>query len=64
MITQTDAGRIHRLGAPKQRIQVNGNIKFDALHMQYPDDVVHSFKKMFALDERSLVWVGGKRSGG
>ena len=63
MITRTDAERICRLGAPKRLIFVNGNVKFDALNMRSPDDTVHILERMLALDERSLVWVGGSVRG-
>lgn len=59
MISEKDALRIKRIGAPKTRVRVNGNAKFDLTH-DHPDQ--GKLKKMALLldiDKNATVFIAG-----
>ncbi len=63
MISEADARRIIRLGAPAHRVQINGNAKMDAPDLDRDDAVVQDLMRLYAVDENSPVFVAGSIRG-
>ena len=64
MQSEQDAERIKIMGAPSERVQVAGNLKFD-LQAQMPSaDDVHALKERFRIVPDALVWVAGSTHAG
>jgi 3-deoxy-D-manno-octulosonic-acid transferase len=63
MISNADAQRIIALGAPAQRVHVNGNVKTDIRAEHQNDHVVDKLKGLFAVDEQTPVFIGGSVRG-
>ena len=64
MISRPDARRIFRLGAPRDRVQVNGNVKMDARKVNPTDPVIGELKRIYAVDQRTPVFIAGSIRGG
>lgn len=64
MQSEQDAERIKAMGAPPERVQIAGNLKFD-LQAQLPSagDVL-SLKERFRIAPDTLVWVAGSTHAG
>jgi 3-deoxy-D-manno-octulosonic-acid transferase len=64
MQSEQDAERIKVMGAPSERVQVAGNLKFD-LQAHLPNaGEVKSLKERFHLSPEALVWVAGSTHAG
>ncbi len=59
MASETDAQRIEEMGAPKERIHVTGNTKFDAALGKLPLEAEFRVREMFDLDAGARVVVAG-----
>ncbi|MBN2645348.1 MAG: 3-deoxy-D-manno-octulosonic acid transferase [Desulfuromonadaceae bacterium] len=59
MQSELDARRIAELGAPPQRIQVTGNLKFDLDATQLPVETPQQLRTEFGLDDAVPIWVAG-----
>lgn len=59
MQSPVDAKRIARLGAPKERITVTGNLKFDMESTLPPDLDQQQLRRQFHINTESAVWVAG-----
>ncbi len=59
-----DAHRIEALGAPKEKIRVSGNFKFDITAKVPEPTAVDAIKKEFHLGGDSAVWVAGSTHAG
>ncbi len=54
-----EAERALRLGAPKERVHVTGNTKFDNLTVDVPEQKVDELRAAFALPPGAPLWVAG-----
>jgi 3-deoxy-D-manno-octulosonic-acid transferase len=63
MISKADARRIRSLGAPAQRIQINGNAKMDAPDLDRDDARIQYLTQRYAVDESTPVFVAGSIRG-
>lgn len=63
MIHLSDAERIIGLGAPSEKVEVNGNAKFDLPMPPHIRSVVHTFKTKYAVDKTTPVIVAGSIRG-
>jgi 3-deoxy-D-manno-octulosonic-acid transferase len=63
MISEGDARRIISLGAPAQRVYVNGNVKNDVRIEAQQDDLAYRIKQLFAVAEDTPVFIGGSVRG-
>jgi 3-deoxy-D-manno-octulosonic-acid transferase len=63
MISEADARRIMRLGAPAHRVQVNGNVKMDARDLNPKAVVIEDLKRLYALDDHTPVFIAGSVRG-
>ena len=63
MIADADARRIIDLGAPPERVQVNGNVKIDALDATADGPKLQILKETYAVDDDSPVFVAGSIRG-
>ena len=63
MISDADARRIIALGAPVQRVYVNGNVKTDIRVENKHDNRVGRLKQLFVVDEETPVFVVGSVRG-
>lgn len=59
MISQADARRIIRLGAPARRVAVNGNVKMDARDSNVDAAVVKQLRHLYAVNDRTPVFIAG-----
>ncbi|BBO67547.1 3-deoxy-D-manno-octulosonic acid transferase [Desulfosarcina alkanivorans] len=63
MISEADARRIMRLGAPAHRVQINGNVKMDARDYD-PDALsIDGLKRIYAVDGHTPVFIAGSVRG-
>ncbi len=63
MIGQTDADRIRMMGAPGDRIEFNGNAKYDLLLQETEDDLRSDLARCYRLNPRQPVFVAGSIRG-
>ncbi len=64
MITQTDATRIAAMGAMRERIQINGNAKYDLLAGMCDSEAENRMRRVFNCTAHAPVFVAGSiRSG-
>ncbi len=63
MISDSDARRIIRLGAPAHRVQINGNVKMDAHISDRDDAVLEDLKRFYAVDDHTPVFIAGSVRG-
>ncbi len=63
MISELDARRIIRLGAPAHRVQINGNAKMDALDGDQDETSIADIKRLYAVDDRTPVFIAGSIRG-
>jgi 3-deoxy-D-manno-octulosonic-acid transferase len=59
MITKADARRIVAMGAPAQRVNVNGNAKYDLLTASVDDELEKEMRLLLNLGESQRVLVAG-----
>ncbi len=59
MISRADARRIKALGAPAERVRVNGNAKYDLLARKADNNIRVKMKKLFHIAYDEPVWVAG-----
>ena len=59
MINAYDAHRIEMIGAPKNRIEVNGNAKYDLLLNQADKQIKTKMKRIYNINEDKPVFVAG-----
>jgi 3-deoxy-D-manno-octulosonic-acid transferase len=64
MIHDVDAGRVKELGAPADKIFVNGNAKSDLLLEQMVRADLKGLKKRYGVEEGRIVIVAGSTRGG
>lgn len=63
MISAADAKRIIALGAPTQRVRINGNVKMDARDLDASDAAIEKLKRLFAVDDHTAVFIAGSIRG-
>ena len=63
MITASDASRIVHLGAPEQRVRINGNAKMDSLEAETDTGVLRKLEALYAIDDSAPVFVAGSIRG-
>jgi 3-deoxy-D-manno-octulosonic-acid transferase len=63
MISPADAQRIIRMGAPAGRVQVNGNVKNDALDSIDDGQLLQKLKQIYAIGEQIPVFAAGSVRG-
>ena len=63
MISDSDARRIQEIGAPKARIEIHGNAKYDHLLSRSDPDVVVRMKRLYNVREAQPVFVAGSTRG-
>lgn len=63
MISDADARRIVAMGAPPQRVTVNGNAKMDSLLPDRQGDVVTMYRRLFSIGANTPVMVAGSVRG-
>lgn len=63
MISEGDARRIIALGAPSQRVYVNGNVKNDIRLDAQDDDLAARMKELFVVTDETPVFIGGSVRG-
>ena len=63
MISEGDARRIIALGAPSQRVYVNGNVKNDVRIDTQDDDLADRLKELYVVAEETPVFIGGSVRG-
>jgi 3-deoxy-D-manno-octulosonic-acid transferase len=63
MSSASDADRIKRLGAPPERVFVNGNVKMDARRADRDTVPVRDLKRVYAVKARTPVFVAGSVRG-
>ena len=63
MISEPDARRIIALGAPPHRVQINGNVKMDAMDWDRDESVIEPIRRLFAVDADTPVFVAGSIRG-
>jgi 3-deoxy-D-manno-octulosonic-acid transferase len=59
MIQQSDAQRIQDIGAPPEKIQVNGNAKYDLLIRQSDSRIQPVIRRMFGINGNEPVFLAG-----
>jgi 3-deoxy-D-manno-octulosonic-acid transferase len=59
MISDSDARRIIRLGAPAHRVRINGNAKMDALEADADAAILEKLKALYAIDDNAPVFIAG-----
>jgi 3-deoxy-D-manno-octulosonic-acid transferase len=59
MISEADARRIISLGAPANRVQINGNAKMDAPDLDRDKTVVQDLMRLYTVDAHTSVFVAG-----
>ena len=64
MISETDAHRIHAMGALPEKIQVNGNAKYDHLNVAPDFALGLKMRQTLNLESSEPVMVGGSTRGG
>ncbi len=57
--TEMDASRLAALGAVRERIQVTGNVKFDAAYVPLESHEKGEIREMLNLKDEDVVWVAG-----
>lgn len=63
MISDSDARRIVHLGAPADRVCMNGNAKTDALEADADAAILQKLKALYAIDDNAPVFVAGSIRG-
>lgn len=59
MIHEEDAQRILMMGAPKHRVFVNGNAKFDGMDRNHRNSNVEDIRKIYSLKGNETIFVAG-----
>jgi len=59
MIHEEDAGRISAMGAPREKISINGNAKYDGLIRAQRTFCIDQVRKTYSLDGDQTVFVAG-----
>lgn len=62
--TQADASRFLKLGIPEDKVAITGNMKYDNLPVDVPEDTRAALKKSFRIGADDLVLVGGSTHAG
>ena len=63
MISDSDAHRIIDLGAPPERVRVNGNVKIDALDAAADRRMLQRLKETYAVGDGAPVFIAGSIRG-
>jgi len=63
MIRQEDAQRLMMLGVPKEKIEINGNAKYDLLVRQTDPSLIEKNEKLYNLSGKEPVLVAGSTRG-
>ena len=63
MISEPDARRLTSLGAPAHRVQINGNVKMDALDSDRDEAVIEDLKRLYAVNDHTPVFIAGSIRG-
>ncbi len=64
MITPADAGRIESMGADTEKIEVNGNAKYDRLASETTPEVEIEIREVFNVGEHDRVLIAGSTRNG
>jgi 3-deoxy-D-manno-octulosonic-acid transferase len=59
MISDADAHRIISLGAPADRVLINGNVKTDAREIGHDASAVRTLQRLYAVDDHTPVFIAG-----
>jgi 3-deoxy-D-manno-octulosonic-acid transferase len=59
MASALDAERVAAMGAPKERILITGNTKFDALPADASSETVHEMRAALDIGNAERIWVAG-----
>jgi len=63
MISEQDAYRIRQLGAPANRVTINGNVKMDIGNQPSDDSLTDGLMRLFSLNMQTPVFVAGSIRG-
>lgn len=63
MIGQADAGRIRMMGAAEDRIEINGNAKYDLLLQQADNGIIPALAQCYNVNSLHPVFVAGSTRG-
>ena len=63
MISESDARRIVHLGAPANRVRINGNAKMDAAGVDADTATLKKLKALYAIEDNEPVFVAGSIRG-
>ena len=63
MISEPDARRIIRLGAPAHRVRVNGNAKMDARELDQSHAALEAVRRIFAVNDHTPIFIAGSIRG-
>lgn len=63
MISESDARRIVHLGAPANRVRINGNAKMDAPGVEADTATLKNLKALYAIEDNVPVFVAGSIRG-
>lgn len=59
MQSSVDAERIRFLGAPRERVHVTGNVKFDDPYIPLKSGEVQNLRKLLGIGSKDFVWIAG-----
>jgi len=62
--SEADADRIRQIGAPPERVEVSGNMKFDRVPTPPAPAEIEVLRKQFALASDNRLWVAGSTHAG
>ncbi|MEE9200095.1 MAG: glycosyltransferase N-terminal domain-containing protein, partial [Candidatus Brocadiales bacterium] len=62
--TRADASRFLKLGIPEDKVAITGNMKYDNLPVDVPEETREALKKSFRIGADDLVLVGGSTHAG
>jgi 3-deoxy-D-manno-octulosonic-acid transferase len=63
MISEQDAHRVRQLGAPANRVTINGNVKMDIGNQPSDDSLTDGLMRLFSLNMQTPVFVAGSIRG-
>ena len=59
MQTELDGQRIKRIGAPREKVTITGNLKFDSKIIKYTQTEIEKIRQELKIPPRLPVWVAG-----
>lgn len=64
MISEGDADRIRFMGAPENKVVINGNAKYDRFAQLCDDSIPRTIANTYQISDQHLVWVAGSTRSG